>query len=453
MFFSSKTLATAQTRLTTGIRGWIIGETKIERFSMEAAAAAVEAVAGEEVSLSTKVVRGLFGRNLNEFIATRVGAIMSVLALIFSAIDLAKAETPMEKAIDICFVVSSSLEVIALGGAWAIGGLGLEATAIGGCLVSTIFPILSGLAVLAAIAGIVLTIILLTKKPESPVKKFAEKEAKDAGLYMPYKAEIDSFEIIQPASGPQLSGAALCTGTSCLRMESGGTVSLSTLDNTGNTCFYLSVDADGNTMFVAPLTDEKGVSAAVRLTYADGKVSAAAPFTKQEDLPKQQWHAKLVQAPVMDADDHILSGVFQICADANMTQYLGVSGNTPVVSTTAYNWTIKMVSTKPCGLTISNWTLQTFNRDLSHGPALTLPGSEKRTWSITPALPSFLEFHTDNGKICQKQGVAPDVMKQEYTLNVTNAVGSDSAKFTIEVQQPKEEMEPRSPQYETTGQR
>ena len=450
VFLSPKTLTRAQANIATGIRGWIIGETRITQANMTVAAAMAQA---NNAGRATRVLKGLFGRNLNEFIATRVGAIMAVTALVFSAIDLAKAETPMEKGMDICFVVSSSLEVIALGGAWAIGGLGLEATAIGGCLVTTIFPLLSGLAVLAAVAGIVLTIILLTKKPESPIKKFAEKEAKDAGLYMPYKAEIESFEIFQPASGPQLSGAALCTGTSCLRMESGGTVSLSPLDNTGNTCFYLSVDAEGNTTFIAPLNDEKGAASSVCLTYADGKVSAAPPFSKDEDLPKQQWRAKLIQSPEVDADGHVLSGVFHICADAGMTQYLGVSGGALVVSSAAYNWTIKMVSTKPCGLTISDWTLQTFNRDLSHGPALTLPGSEKRTWSISPALPSFLEFHTDNGKICQKQGVAPDVMKQEYTLNVTNAVGSDSAKFTIEVQQPKEEMEPRSPQYETTGQR
>lgn len=441
MFFSSKTLADAQARVTTGIRGWIIGTSKMEQAGMEAAAAIAEAVSGEEVSLSSKVLKGLFGRNLDEFLATRVGAIMAVAALVCSAIDLAKAETPYEKAMDSCFVVSSALEVIALGGAWAIGGLGLEASTIGACLVSTVFPILSGLAVLAAIAGIVLLIVLLTKKPESPVKEFAEKEAKDAGLYMPYKAEIDSFEIFQPSSGPQLSGAALCTGDSCLRMESGGAVSISNLDNTGNTCFYLTVDADGNTKFTAPLNDENGSAAAVCLTYADGKLSAKAPFSKNEDLPKQQWHARLIQAPKVDDDGHILSGVFYICADAGMTQYLGVSGNKAVVSNTAYEWKIEMTATKPCGLTVRDWTIQTFNRDLSHSPALALPGSEKRTWSIDPALPSFLELNTDNGVIAQKQGVGPDVMKNKYTLKVANAVGEDSTSFFIEVQQPKEDRE------------
>ncbi|MDE7262759.1 MAG: hypothetical protein K2N78_11980, partial [Oscillospiraceae bacterium] len=443
MFFSSETLTKAQTSLTTGIRGWIIGETRVGQAGMEAAAAVAAATSGEEVGRAVKVLRGVFGRNLNEFVATRVGALMAVAALVFSAIDLAHAETTLEKSIDICFIVSSSLEVIALGGAWLIGGLSLEATAIGGCLVSTVFPILSGLAAAAAIAGIVLTIILLTKKPESPVKQFAEKEAKDAGLYMPYKAEIDSFEIFQPASGPQLAGAALCAGSNCLRMENSGAVSVSELDNTANTCFYLTVDADGHTKFVAPVKNKEGVSAAVCLTYADGKLSAKEPFTKTEDLPKQQWHAKLVKEPEIDKDGHILSGMFHICADAGMKQYLGVSGNTAVVSSTAYEWEIKMVATKPCGLTVSDWTLQTINRDQSHSPALTLPGSEKRTWSITPALPSFLELHTDSGIICQKQGVAPDVMKSKYTLKVSNAVGEDSANFSIEVQTPKEESEER----------
>jgi hypothetical protein len=81
--------------------------------------------------------------------------------------------------------------------------------------------------------------------------------------------------------------------------------------------------------------------------------------------------------------------------------------------------------------------LFTYQTDGNFGASLGQPGSQPRTWKVTPALPDFLTFDSTNGQIrWTSPGTHPAVMPpQRYELSVSNAVGSASTTFAVEVQQ------------------
>ncbi|MGG6311508.1 hypothetical protein [Paenibacillus macerans] len=458
LFFSPKLLGDAQMQATSGFRRWLLSDGGVpqvsqgfDEFGIAAMVARVETEA--DIAASSGAVRWIFGRNMNEFIATRVGAIMAVAGLVYSAISLHDAINSMhpndlEIAANALFVAASALEVIAVGGAWIAGGLGVASSVIaGGLTVGAFFSILSGIAILAMIAGAILLIVYLSKPQPSPIEEFAKKQAKDAGYYMPHGTDIDYFAIFQPDSGPQLAGLSLLVGNgpACLQMKTDGTVNIGVMDHTAATAFYLEVDEFGRATFVAPLADENGQSAARVLTLNEqGQVVAAESITDAAKLQQQQWYAEVQSDPVLDGDGRLLSAKFALYAnvtnsDNTVTKhYLAIEDGADVVgSSEPYAWSLQMVSTGPQGLHMSDIELKTYNKDTAKNPALIMPGSSPRNWSIMPSLPEFMTFEPATGTIAQKVGVAPPLFPPTvFTLSVSNAVGNASTKFSLSVVNP-----------------
>jgi hypothetical protein len=95
---------------------------------------------------------------------------------------------------------------------------------------------------------------------------------------------------------------------------------------------------------------------------------------------------------------------------------------------------VLMEVTKPQELKMSNITWYSDDHDLQRTPALTVPGSTPRIWSLVPDLPQGLKFLTDTGAVIMEKGkdVSP-ATKKEYKLTVENAYGSAETKFSIEV--------------------
>ncbi|MGZ7440310.1 hypothetical protein [Paenibacillus sp. TH7-28] len=458
LFFSPKLLGEAQMQATSGFRRWLLSDGGVpqvsqgfDEFGIAAMVARVETEA--DIAASSGAVRWLFGRNMNEFIATRIGAIMAVAGLVYSAISLHDAlssahPNDLEVAANALFVAAAALEVIAVGGAWIAGGLGVASSAIvGGLTVGAFFSILSGIAILAMIAGAILLLVFLSQPQPSPIEEFAKKQAKAAGYYMPYGTEIDYFAIFQPDTGPQLAGLSLLVGggPASLQMKTDGSVSIGVMDHTAATAFYLEVDEFGRASFVAPLTDENGQAASRVLTLNEqGLVVAAASISDPQKIGQQQWYAEVQSAPALDAKGRLVSAKFALyakAADSNGSvekRYLAVTGGVDVVtSPEPYAWTLQMVSTGPQGLHMSDIELKTYNKDVAKNPALIMPGSSPRSWSVTPSLPDFMTFDASTGTVAQKLGVVPPVYERTaFTLSVSNAVGSASTMFNLSVVKP-----------------
>jgi hypothetical protein len=114
--------------------------------------------------------------------------------------------------------------------------------------------------------------------------------------------------------------------------------------------------------------------------------------------------------------------------------YLHASGNIVQASPTRTSWLLQMVTTKPEGLRMNDIQLDTYDMDASFDPGLTMVGSQPHTWSIQPALPSFMQLNTATGTVSQATGVEPQVLSPTaYTLRVLNPAGSDSTTFSLTV--------------------
>lgn len=447
LFFSPKLMTKAQAEATTGFKRWLLsdGGMPAEGGANALEVASLTAREGAAVeSKGAKAIRFLFGRNLNEFLATRFGTIVAVGGIIMSAICLAHSSDPLEISANALFLFGSCLDLICTAGAWVIGGFALETTTLGAFAVGTLFPILGVISAIAIIAGAVLMIIFMSKQPPSPVKTFAENQAKDAGYYMPYGTEIDYFEIYQQTSQPQMAGLSLTcasSGSNTLKMQADGSVTLGTIDHTANTAFYMQVDEFGRVSFIAPLTDSQNKNIAKCLTLDDSKnITASAPITDTTKSSQQLWRAEMTGDATWDSDKHLVSAPFAFYNEYYNTTgdkqkiYFVVNNGVVTTSTTPQTWTVQMVTTAPEGLTMNDFNLYVYNKDCSQAPSLIMVGSTPKTWSISPALPSFLDISTGTGMVFQKTGVTPSQMdKSQFTLSVSNCVGSASANFNIQV--------------------
>ena len=142
-----------------------------------------------------------FGRNLEEFMATRFAAAMAIVGIVLSAIAVANSKTPLDKAMNSLFLASATLDFVAAAAGWAIS-LGVES--IGALSVAAIATTASVLAIAAAIAGVIILIIILTqhKDPPDPVANFVNSnDVNSAGFFMEYEAAIDYFQVVTDEKG------------------------------------------------------------------------------------------------------------------------------------------------------------------------------------------------------------------------------------------------------------
>src|SRR5262249_42631968 len=147
----------------------------------------------------------IFGRNLTEFLSTRLGAFLAAAGIVMSAILLAQGGDAMEVTANALFLAASVLEFIATAGLWATQAFAIAT--IGGIAVGTIFAVISVIGVVAMVAGVVLMLILLFRPQPSPVEKFARDKA--GPYFMPRKTDVDYFQEYQQGNQPQRSGVAV----------------------------------------------------------------------------------------------------------------------------------------------------------------------------------------------------------------------------------------------------
>jgi hypothetical protein len=124
--------------------------------------------------------------------------------------------------------------------------------------------------------------------------------------------------------------------------------------------------------------------------------------------------------------------------------FAGASGNSALVWNgtnlslgSGPGWRIEQAPMAPAGLSMQKIRLYTVSKGQSFRPTLSQNGSAPRTWSLAPALPSFLTLDTTSGQIAESAtaGDLPVAKATPFTLSVTNGVGTapPPAPFTIEV--------------------
>jgi hypothetical protein len=460
--FGSKVLTEAQKTATNGFRGWLLQEAgpKIpaDRIGLRQWWAARQAAAAQAAPLVPKgprtLVRSIFGKNISRFMATRVAGAFAIVGIVLSAIELANSGEPMEKAVNALFLIAAALELAAVIGAWAFTG---SALAIGGMLVSTVFAVVAAVGFVALLTGAILLIIFMTRPQQSPVEKFAKEQAAAANLYMQYKAAIDSFQLYRPLGQSQLAGIALYPDGDdkrALTIGSDGKVKQGAFDSSGHTAFYIDVDYLGRAKIGAPIVDPHGKPVLQTLGTDDGGTIVSKDFAGDNlpDEPRLLWYADIQGKGTYEESakdvEHLKSAPFKLRSvywdDQKAPKYLATDGTSGWRLTAraeeATVVTLTMVATKPAELKMNDVSWRTVAHDEQSGPALQVPGSLPRTWSISPALPEGVDLHPEDGTIMMREGVdVPPAPRKTYQLTVSNELGSVSTSFDLEIVVPPEE--------------
>ena len=172
------------------------------------------------------------------------------------------------------------------------------------------------------------------------------------------------------------------------------------------------------------------------LTWATGNtVSFQPPLAPASpDYVTQLWTLQMQGVPEMD-------GAFPAAATfavtASGTSSALVWNGTNLILGSGPGWRIEQTPMAPAGLSMRTIRLYTVSNGQSFRPTLVQNGSAPRTWSLAPALPSFLTLDATSGQIAQSAstGDLPVMPPTPFALSVTNGVGTapPPAPFTIEV--------------------
>jgi len=446
---SAEEIAQAESRLSSGLAKWVVKDADYTNAALFGSSGSWEA--GD--TLATKI----FGQSLDDFVATRLGAALSVANLVLSSIALSKANDPYDKAGDSLFVASASLELFAIAGGWAISS---GTVAIGGMEIATLASAASGLAAAAAIAGIVILLVYaFTHKPKSPLQKFAEDTASSLGLYMKDGVAIDYFQVYQIKNQVQKVGLSfMYNGDSkhCLKMGPNQEVTSGPLDYNYDTCLFLKTNASGQSTIAAYIGTTEKIEL-YYLTNVDGKNVAFQKPLSGKDATKQRWICTYAGGVVKE-EAHLESANFTISPVGSSEQLIindlgsgKVTIGTPMgILGEQFSWKLQMQPIKNSAIRDQDINLYTYQRDQKTRPFVGQMGSAPNNWSITPELPSFLELDAKTGQISQKAGVPPSKMNTTaYTLKAKNPISEATAKvnltvdvFTPEKAQEFAEMEP-----------
>jgi hypothetical protein len=300
-------------------------------------AEAAEAAALQAQLQRMSTIHKIFGRNLNEFLATRLGAALAAVGIVMSAILLAQSHEPLEIAANSLFLFASTMEFIATAGLWATQAFGIAA--IGGVAVGTIFAVVSVVGLIAMVAGAILIAVLLFRPQDTPVEKFAKEKA--GIFYMPRKTEIDYFQEYQPVGQQQRSGVSVAPNgqtSNCLSVASDGTLSQQPFDGTGHTALYLRTDELGRAQLGGPVVDDTGARTMLVVALDEaGNLVAAPPVGTSTTDPSMLWRAEIQGDGTFtkgeDGNDYLQSAPFLFYNEAWFTKtgtkrYIATSGTT-----------------------------------------------------------------------------------------------------------------------------
>ena len=383
-----------------------------------------------------------FGRNLDEFMATRFAAALAIVNIVLSAINLANAETTMDKVQDGLFLASGILELVSAVATWIAGSLAAESTA--ATVLSAIAGFAGPLGILAAIAGVIVLFVVLGthKDPETPLHHFVHNDAKDKGFFMEHATDIDYFQIISDEDGKtrELGVAMQQEGNEdkCLSALFDGSITISGITYDYDTILSVQTDENGYAKILTVLynPESKDSLKAVALTLDGGELSMT---EKNTDNPKKQLWIAECQGDVQEDDDkHLIAASFYLknaqSQESGSTDYLTVVGGKVTVSSTPMKWKLAMKGMKPEWLTMEDISITTSTRGRTFHNRIIQGGSKSNlTWNVNPSLPDWLKLNENNGEISQTETSPPVFVKKSYTLTVRNALGKASDSFSIEV--------------------
>lgn len=255
----------SQAVYSRGFAGWVVrnGSGKVGdrvHWSEHTRALAMPGAHYDYAYDRAKVAR-VFGRNLDEFMAYRIGAIVGVINLYLTISALQEASQPLEIAAARVSVAGAACGLIGAAGGWICSALGRFTWA--GQL-SSVMSTLSFVATIAVVALVVLQSVRGRRETPSELRRFAETKARGAGLYMPFEAAI---EYIAPSAAEE--GVRIAAGEAgFLQMDEEGALAIAR-GEAAATVFRIDTNGAGQSLVYAVAA---GAGGAYALTVLEGAV-------------------------------------------------------------------------------------------------------------------------------------------------------------------------------------
>ncbi|MDE9437831.1 hypothetical protein KKI95_18335 [Xenorhabdus bovienii] len=417
-------------------------ESEREAWSSMARYGLFEEMGAEEVTWTTRI----FGRNLDEFISTRVGPLFILAGIGLSIYFIGTGETGVALASDIINIVGSSLTLFAMLGEWAIA----EGT------LATMVSVAGPLAIVCAVVGIGLMIYKMFQKQPDPVEEFVNTYVKSAGFYVASKCSAIDYvtPYISKANKLEMKGFTLTFNDKALICNIGGNISLGNTTSLPNCVWQVTTNGLAISQIVAAAPIELGKPPMkLRLSLmSDNSVSFQPPMASSNNdnttnvpmVVTQSWLSHPVDNASTTNDDNdnymlqSLNLIFQpIKPDsegnydpAQASGWLVLTDNRVAYSNLNYTYfRLTMAAIAPNYMSMKNLSFSVNivpSKSLTYGPTYLIKPSLPMNYSVNPPLPDFLTL-TKIGQIKPTGKKANEAISSAYTLTVNNPIlGNES---------------------------
>ncbi|HEX6342106.1 hypothetical protein [Umezawaea sp.] len=429
----------------------------------------------EEVGWAAKV----FGANLDEFLANRLGPVLIVAGMVVSVVRLAEGESTIDTWADALNIVGGALMLMAFAGEGMAEGALASALAFAGPL-----------AILVALAGLGLMLYEMFKKQPDPVEDFVDGYAKPAGFWVPSSKTALDYAV--PFENPDrgslmMMGFTLSTKDGTLRVHGDGSVLPEQRTALPDCVWQATTDGFGMSTIATVVQQDQGKPPVVRYLslLEDGTVAfrprwspleelvpVSTPRPKQPDVITQVWLGEPWRDATLTSDGKDMVSLplrFQpVPPDANgghspdrardwlavldgklvVTDQVLPTGDpfTPVVHGSVF--TLDMSGMAPNYTTMVDLTFRldtTPSTVQVFGPSFAVVPSTPLSYTYQgDALPAFLGFDPKTGTFRPNGQKADHGSRTRDSIIATNACGSGSATFSITVAQPISPLIPNS---------
>ncbi len=239
----------------------------------------------EEVSVLARI----FGGNLSEFMANRLGPAFGLASVALSIYFLTRRPTGLALGSDILGLISGAIGLFAMVGTMF---------AVEGTMLATACSVAGPLSIVAAIAGIILVVIELKQSPPNPYANFVDGPAEALGFTVKWQnGAIDYAVAFTSTSGPQRTGLTLDAGGQFLLAGTSGSISIVSPATALPDCVWQAV-TDGlgvteiftvlkPTASSSPSTYYLTLTTQNTIVFQSALPSSPAPIAGQ--LPTQKW--------------------------------------------------------------------------------------------------------------------------------------------------------------------
>lgn len=411
----------------------------------------------DRISWTIKV----FGKNLDEFIATRVAPIFILAGIGYSIYLISTGETGVELASNIVNIASGALMLCSMVGGWLVDGGIIAADGIMAGIISFAGP----LAAIAAFVGVALMLYEMFKKQPDPVEEFVNNYVKPAGFYVSSSCSSIDY-VIQYADVDQDSlmmlGFTLSGDSGMLTCNPDGSITLGKGSALPECVWIVTTDGLGMSQIgtIAQSDTKKGPTSLWLSLMKDNTISfqprmeptGSKPGKEEAVVVTQTWLSSPRSDAATTSNGMLLSLdiAFQPVipdSDGNYQPSQALGWMTLTDTGVCYTadkdspFHLRMSGLAPNFMQMNDLKFilgTTPSKTMTFAPHFGILPSSKVTYSLENVLPvDFLQFDqekgviTPNGKKVDKEGTT------KCTINAANSLGKDSATFSIIVNKPQ----------------